>query len=112
MLSRFLNSHQSFDTRSLILVDFDVTYFDIDNLIKIGNPRQLDLYSHFQSPFRSQRSVIMLKRLFKYPNVTLYKESEIVTVRGLFLLGVTVRVHRAMISSATMINSLKEGSLN
>lgn len=51
---------------------------------------------------RAQRAVlkVMLKRPIKYPSVALYKESGVLTVRGLFLLGVTILVHRAVIASA------------
>lgn len=49
----------------------------------------------------------MLKIPINYPTVTLYKESGVLAVRGLFVLGVMVLVHRAVISSPNYATPLE-----
>lgn len=50
---------------------------------------------------RAQRSVlkVMLNKPIRYPTASVYKESEVLSVRGLFLLRVMVHVHKGVISS-------------
>ena len=58
---------------------------------------------------RAQRSVlkVMLKKLFLYPIFKLYQESNVLTVRQLFLLKMALKAHRKIASSEeynTLIN--------
>lgn len=59
---------------------------------------------------RAQRSVlkVMLKKPIRFPTKDLYKESKIISVRGLFILRVAMHVHRRVITSTEYDSMLKK----
>lgn len=66
--------------------------------------------SHMIILERAQRSVlkVMLRKPIRYPTRDLYRESEVLTVRGLFIQRVTTSVHRSILGTKEHKNMLKK----